>query len=40
LPYQLPDQNPWDSGGTGDFTFLLDERSEYFYFYGTSYAPI
>jgi hypothetical protein len=31
--------SPWDAGGTGDFVFMLDERSEYFYFYGTSYDP-
>ncbi len=31
--------SPWDSGGTGDFVFLLDQKKEYFYFYGTSYDP-
>jgi hypothetical protein len=31
--------SPWDSGGTGDFVFLLDRQKEYFYFYGTSYDP-
>ena len=29
--------SPWDVGGTGDFVFYLDEKKEYFYFYGTSY---
>jgi hypothetical protein len=29
--------SPWDAGGTGDFVFLLDEKREFFYFYGTSY---
>ena len=29
--------SPWDAGGTGDFTFYLDPKKEYFYFYGTSY---
>jgi len=29
--------SPWDVGGTGDFVFYLDEKREYFYFYGTSY---
>ena len=29
--------SPWDVGGTGDFVFYLDEKEEYFYFYGTSY---
>jgi hypothetical protein len=29
--------SPWDAGGTGDFVFVLDEKDEYFYFYGTSY---
>lgn len=32
-------QSPWDAGGTGDFVFNLDEKQEYFYFYGTSYDP-
>jgi hypothetical protein len=32
-------KSPWDSGGTGDFTFMLDEKKEFFYFYGTSYDP-
>jgi len=31
--------SPWDSGGTGDFVFMLDQQKEYFYFYGTSYDP-
>jgi hypothetical protein len=31
--------SPWDAGGTGDFVFVLDEKREYFYFYGTSYDP-
>ncbi len=31
--------SPWDSGGTGDFSFILDRKKEYFYFYGTSYDP-
>jgi hypothetical protein len=31
--------SPWDSGGTGDFAFILDRQKEYFYFYGTSYDP-
>jgi hypothetical protein len=30
-------ESPWDAGGTGDFVFLLDEKREFFYFYGTSY---
>jgi hypothetical protein len=29
--------SPWDVGGTGDFVFYLDEKKEFFYFYGTSY---
>jgi hypothetical protein len=29
--------SPWDVGGTGDFVFYLDDKKEYFYFYGTSY---
>jgi len=29
--------SPWDVGGTGDFVFYLDNKKEYFYFYGTSY---
>jgi hypothetical protein len=32
-------KSPWDSGGTGDFVFHLDQKKEYFYFYGTSYDP-
>ena len=32
-------KSPWDSGGTGDFVFYLDQKKEYFYFYGTSYDP-
>jgi hypothetical protein len=32
-------KSPWDSGGTGDFVFYLDNKKEYFYFYGTSYDP-
>jgi hypothetical protein len=31
--------SPWDSGGTGDFAFILDQKKEFFYFYGTSYDP-
>ena len=31
--------SPWDSGGTGDFVFMPDQKKEYFYFYGTSYDP-
>ena len=31
--------SPWDSGGTGDFSFILDRNKEFFYFYGTSYDP-
>jgi hypothetical protein len=30
-------ESPWDAGGTGDFVFVLDEKREFFYFYGTSY---
>lgn len=29
--------SPWDVGGTGDFVIYLDNKKEYFYFYGTSY---
>jgi len=29
--------SPWDVGGTGDFVFYLDDKKEFFYFYGTSY---
>jgi hypothetical protein len=32
-------KSPWDSGGTGDFVFYLDQKKEFFYFYGTSYDP-
>ena len=32
-------KSPWDSGGTGDFSFIADRSKEYFYFYGTSYDP-
>lgn len=32
-------RSPWYAGGTGDFAFLLDERKEHFYIYGTSYDP-
>jgi hypothetical protein len=32
-------ESPWDAGGTGDFVFALDEKREFFYFYGTSYDP-
>ncbi len=32
-------KSPWDAGGTGDFVFYLDQKKEYFYFYGTSYDP-
>ena len=32
-------ESPWDAGGTGDFVFFLDQKKEYFYFYGTSYDP-
>jgi hypothetical protein len=31
--------SPWDSGGTGDFAFIPDQKKENFYFYGTSYDP-
>jgi hypothetical protein len=31
--------SPWDSGGTGDFSFILDREKQYFYFFGTSYDP-
>jgi hypothetical protein len=30
-------ESPWDCGGTGDFSFVLDQNRDYFYFFGTSY---
>jgi hypothetical protein len=40
-PCQLNCQtrSPWYAGGAGDFGFLLDQKKEFFYFYGTSYDP-
>ena len=31
-------KSPWDAGGEGDFSVILDRHKEYFYFFFTSYV--
>ena len=31
-------KSPWDAGGVGDFSFVLDRNKEYFYFFFSSYV--